>query len=251
MLWPVTLAGAVLGVWIADVPGAILGAVLGHALDRHWRLKRWAELPKCLRQTFGFERASFERILFLCLGRLAKSEGRVLPEHLQLARDLMQHYRMDEPGRLQAMGWFKQGKDAGDRLTPMVRKFLRREPARTAELLDGCWRMALADGALGPRERELLDQWASKVGVGRTERQSRQAPVTSRDSLKAAGRLLEVDIDASPEEIKRAYRRQLSRHHPDKLIARGSGHKAVDNAGERIHQIQEAYERLRRYRGFR
>jgi DnaJ like chaperone protein len=265
MLWPVTLAGAVLGVWIADVPGAILGAVLGHALDRHWRLKRWAELPERLRQTFGSERASFEHILFLCLGRLAKSEGRVLPEHLQLARDLMQQYRMDEPGRLQAMGWFNQGKEAGDRLTPMVRKLLRREPARTAELLDGCWRMALADGALGPRERELLDQWASKVGVGRTEqqrmhqryqrqrseRQSRQAPVTSRDSLKAAGRLLEVDIDASPEEIKRAYRRQLSRHHPDKLIARGSGHKAVDNAGERIHQIQEAYERLRRYRGFR
>ena len=262
MLWPVTITGAILGAWIGDVPGAILGAVLGHALDRHWRLKRWAELPERLRQTFGSERASFEHILFLCLGRLAKSEGRVLSEHLQLARDLMQHYRMDESGRLQAMGWFNQGKDAGDRLTPMVRKLLRREPARTAELLDLLTPVVKAwPSALGQRERELLDQWSGKVGAGsaeqqryqrqRSERQSRQAPVTSRDSLKAAGRLLEVDIDASPEEIKRAYRRQLSRHHPDKLIARGSGHQAVDNAGERIHQIQEAYERLRRYRGFR
>lgn len=268
MLWPVTVAGAILGVWIGDVPGLILGAVLGHALDRHWRLKRWSELPARLRQIFIAEPPSFEQILFLCLGRIAKSEGRVIPEHLQLARDLMQQYRLDEAGRMQAMRWFNEGKEIGDRLTPMVRKFLRRQPGRSAELLDCCWRMALADGTLGSRERALLDQWASKAGVGNAEQQrmhqrhqrqrgegtnrgKRQTPVTSRDSLKAAAVLLEVDLDATPEEIKRAYRRQLSRHHPDKLMARGDDYKNHDGAGERIHQIQDAYERLKRYRGFR
>lgn len=272
MLWPVTVAGAVLGAWVGDVPGAILGAVLGHALDRHWRLKRWSELPARLRQTFAPERPGFEQILFLCLGRVAKSEGRVIPEHLQLARDLMQQYRLDEAGRIKAMHWFNEGKEAGDRLTPLVRKLHRREPERSAELLDCCWRMALADGNLGGRERELLDQWAGKAGVGSAEQQrmhqrhqrqrnerrdqsgsrKRQTPVTSRDSLKSAAALLEVSLDATPEEIKRAYRRQLSRHHPDKLMARGDdGEKALDSAGERIHRIQDAYERLKRYRGFR
>ncbi|WP_373185761.1 co-chaperone DjlA [Halopseudomonas sp.] len=269
MLWPVTIAGAVLGAWLGDVPGAILGGVLGHALDRHWRIRRWSELPSRVRQTFATQPLSFEQILFLCLGRIAKSEGRVIPEHLQLARDLMQQYRLDDEGRMQAMRWFNEGKEAGDRLTPMVRKLHRREPERSAELLDCCWRMALADGNLGGRERDLLDQWGSKAGLGsaeqqrmhqrhqrqrsdRTERRTRQTPVTSRDSLKAAALLLEVDLDATPEEIKRAYRRQLSRHHPDKLMARGDGEKKThDGAGERIHLIQDAYERLKRYRGFR
>lgn len=269
MLWLVTVLGAILGAWIGDLPGAILGAVLGHALDRHWRIRHWSELPARLRQTFGVEPVQFEQVLFLCLGRVAKAEGRVIPEHLQLARDLMQQYRLDEAGRLQAMRWFNEGKEAGDRLGSMVRKLLRREPQRSAELLDCCWRMALADGTLGARERALLDQWAGKGGMGNAEqsrmhqrhqRQQRersshkkaQTPVTSRDSLRAAARLLEVDLDAAPEEIKRAYRRQLSRHHPDKLIARGDdGDRALDGAGERIHRIQEAYERLRRYRGFR
>ncbi len=265
MLWPVTVVGAMVGALIGDLPGAILGSVLGHALDRHWRLQRWSELPVRLRQTFRGERATFEQILFLCMGRLAKCEGRVMPEHLQLARDLMQQYRLDEANRLQAMRWFNEGKEAGNRLSLMVRQLLRREPERTAELLDCCWRMALADGTLGGRERELLDQWASKAGVGSAEQQRmhqrhqrqrsngrpRQAPVSSRDDLRAAARLLEVDLDASAEEIKRAYRRQLSRHHPDKRIARGGGETASDSAGERIHRIQEAYERVRRYRGFR
>ncbi len=271
MLWPVTVVGALLGAWVGDVAGAILGAVLGHALDRHWRLKRWSELPDRVRQTFGAERVAFEQILFLCLGRIAKCEGRVIPEHLQLARDLMQQYRLDEEGRIRAMRWFNEGKEAGDRLHPLVRKLQRREPERSAELLDCCWRMALADGNLGGRERELLDQWASKAGVGnaeqqrmhqrhqrqradgtgRSDRRKRQSPVSSRDSLRDAALLLEVDLDARPEEIKRAYRRQMSRHHPDKLMARGDGEKEQNSAGERIHRIQDAYERLKRYRGFR
>lgn len=273
MLWPVTVVGAALGGSIGGVPGGIFGAVLGHALDRHWQLQRWSDLPRRLRELAGTE-ASFTQVLFLCLGRLAKADGRVLPVHLQLARDLMQQYRLDDTARLQAMQWFNRGKVPSQRLTPMVRRLLKREPARAAELLDCCWRMALADGVLGAQERELLDEWGGHAGMGRTEQQrmhqrhqsgrsrygaqsdghyaaGSSAPVANRDRLREAASLLEVALDAPPEQIKQAYRRQLSRHHPDKMIARGVGEQDAGQAGERIHLIQEAYERIKRYRGFR
>ena len=272
MLWTVTVAGAGLGGLIGGIPGGVFGAVLGHALDRHWQLQRWSDLPRRWREMTGRE-ASFEKILFLCLGRLAKAEGRVLPVHLQLARDLMQQYRLGDEARLQAMQWFNQGKAPDRRLTPMVRNLLKREPERGAELLDCCWRMALADGVLGAQERELLDEWGNHAGLGRAEQQrmhqrhqrdkartgeqrsdSRSrpasAPVANRDRLQEAASLLEVQLDAPPEEIKRAYRRQLSRYHPDKLIARGALAEP-GGAGGRIHLIQEAYERIKRHRGFR
>lgn len=276
MLWPVTVVGAALGGAIGGIPGGIFGAVLGHALDRHWQLQRWHDLPRRFRELAGTE-ASFEQTLFLCLGRLAKAEGRVLPVHLQLARDLMQQYRLDDAARLQAMRWFNQGKLPGQRLTPMVRRLHKREPARVAELLDCCWRMALADGVLGAQERELLAAWGNQAGMGRAEQQrmhqrhqrgptrggftsgaqsgprsaAGSAPVAHRDRLREAASLLEVELDAPPEQIKQAYRRQLSRHHPDKQIARGAGERDPGRAGERIHLIQEAYERIKRYRGFR
>ncbi|WP_022961613.1 co-chaperone DjlA [Halopseudomonas pelagia] len=269
MLWPVTVVGAALGGAIAGIPGGIFGAVLGHALDRHWQLQRWSDLPRRWRELSGRE-AGFEQVLFLCLGRLAKAEGRVLPAHLQLARDLMQQYRLDDGLRLQAMQWFNQGKIPNQRLTPLVRRLLKREPERAAELLDCCWRMALADGVLGAQERELLDEWGGHAGLGRAEQQrmhqrhqsragyaqsgakpqSGGARTASRDRLQEAASLLEVDLSAPPEEIKRAYRRQLSRYHPDKLIARGID-VGANGAGERIHRIQEAYEQIKRYRGFR
>lgn len=272
MLWPVTVVGAALGGGIAGVPGAVFGAVLGHALDRHWQLQRWSDVPRRWRELTGRE-AGFEQVLFLCMGRLAKAEGRVLPSHLQLARDLMQQYRLDAPSRLQAMQWFNQGKTPNQKLTPLVRRLLKREPERAAELLDCCWRMALADGVLGAQERDLLDDWGGHAGLGRAEQQrmyqrhqrnySRSdnahagarkpgtgAPMASRDRLQEAAKLLEVDLSAAPAEIKQAYRRQLSRYHPDKLIARGLDSEPGE-AGERIHRIQAAYERIKRYRGFR
>jgi DnaJ-domain-containing protein 1 len=39
--------------------------------------------------------------------------------------------------------------------------------------------------------------------------------------LAAAYQILEVDPKASDEDVAKAYRRQLSKHHPDKLKANG------------------------------
>ncbi len=261
MLWPFTVIGTVVGSLAAGVPAGILGAVLGHALDRHLNLAGWADVARRFESAQG-RKHSYQTVLFLCLGRLAKAEGRVQPVHLQLARDIMQQYRLDEPSRLQAMHDFNRGKTSGVRLTPLIKRLHRSNPARTAELLDCCWRMALVTGTLGPRSRKLLDEWSALGGMAQAEQQrmhqrhratgstgSRQSPTASRNLLQEAAELLGVDVSAPPDIIKRAYRRQLSRHHPDKLV--GGTPQQLASAGERVHAIQQAYERLRRYRGFR
>ncbi|AQZ94503.1 hypothetical protein BVH74_06940 [Halopseudomonas phragmitis] len=259
VLWPVTVLGGVLGGLAGGLPGGIFGAVLGHALDRYWGLKRWADVPARLRRL-----VTFEQVLFLCLGRLAKASGRVRQEHLQLARDLMQQYRLDESQRLQAMQWFNQGKAPDVRIRPLVKLLGRDDPARAVELIDSCWRMALATGALSSEQQQHLNDWAALAGLGKGEQQrmhqrhqrrssgsGQQAPMANRDRLSEAAELLGVALDAEVAQIKQAYRRQLSLHHPDKLMARGASTQEQAGAGERIRAIQEAYERIKRYRGFR
>lgn len=259
MLWPVTAAGGVLGAVVAGIPGALLGAVLGHALDRHWRLRRWTDVPARLRVLAG-RKLVFERVLFLCLGHMAKANGRVQGVHLQLARDLMQQYRLTDETRLQAMRWFNQGRDQARGLDRLVSGFSRREPVLAVELMDACWRMALATGSLTASQQQLLNQWGKQVGVGRGEQQrmhqkhrprsTKQAPVARDDQLQRDARLLGVGLNDSPELIRRAYRRQLSRHHPDKLSARGAAATEQASAGERIRDIKAAYARIREHRGF-
>jgi len=54
---------------------------------------------------------------------------------------------------------------------------------------------------------------------------------------------------ASDEDVVKAYRRQLSRHHPDKLKANGLPESMIEHAKERTQQIIEAYELIRVQRG--
>lgn len=256
VLWPATVVGVILGTAVAELPGAILGGVLGHALDRHWRLQLWSDLS----QRLGL-RPDFTQVLFLCLGRIAKADGRVTEQHLQLARELMQQYRLEESQRVIAIKDFNRGKLPATRVERSLRRWLRQQPQRGAELLDGCWRMAVVQDRHDAAAR-LLNEWADMAGLSKAEQQRlrqrhqrRQpgsaAPVRTGSSLQQAARLLGVELNAAPEQVKRAYRRLLSRHHPDKLIATGASEAELAAASDKVHQIQQAYEKLRRYHGIR
>ena len=64
-------------------------------------------------------------------------------------------------------------------------------------------------------------------------------------SSTAAYQILEVDPKASDEEVAKAYRRQLSKHHPDKLKANGLPDSMLEHAKQRTQQIIEAYELIK------
>ena len=63
--------------------------------------------------------------------------------------------------------------------------------------------------------------------------------------LGAAYQILEVDPKATDEEVAKAYRRQLSKHHPDKLKANGLPDSMLEHAKQRTQQIIEAYELIK------
>ena len=67
--------------------------------------------------------------------------------------------------------------------------------------------------------------------------------------LSAAYQILEVDPNASDADVAKAYRRQLSKHHPDKLKANGLPDSMLEHAKQRTQQIIEAYELVKSARG--
>jgi DnaJ like chaperone protein len=50
------------------------------------------------------------------------------------------------------------------------------------------------------------------------------------------------------EEVKRAYRRQMSQHHPDKLVAKGLPEEMIDIANRKTQDIKSAYDLIRKSR---
>lgn len=254
MLWPITVLGALAGWALASIPGALLGGVLGQVVDRRLRLTSWA----ALRALFGGAAMDDDELLFMLLGRLAKSGGRVLQLHIQQARQEMQRLGLNEAARRRAMEAFNRGKLAGDDFARPLQG-LRGRPERADLVLRGCWRMAWADGRVSEREYELIQQWGRCLGWALEELNAladeyeparRKAEVPSAD-YQAALRLLGVRRDSEAAAIKRAYRKLLSQHHPDKLAGAGATPAQIRAATERTGALHQAYELVRSRHGFR
>jgi DnaJ like chaperone protein len=99
--------------------------------------------------------------------------------------------------------------------------------------------------------REQFRQNGANGGDGGRQGPGQQAAPRSGMSLSAAYQILEVDPKASNDEAAKAYRRQLSKHHPDKLKANGLPDSMLEHAKQRTQQIIEAYEVVKAARGMK
>jgi len=75
-------------------------------------------------------------------------------------------------------------------------------------------------------------------------RQSGNKQVNSKQQLNNAYKLLGVTKSTPEKEIKKAYRKLMSQHHPDKLVAKGLPPEMMDIAKQKTQDIQAAYEMI-------
>lgn len=255
MLWPGTLIGAGAGYAIASIPGALLGGMLGQVLDRRLKLYSWAHIREKLG---GRPAIRDEDLLFVLLGRLAKSGGRVEPSHIHQARAEMSSLRLGDSAQRQAIQAFNRGRDGDEGLRSYLRR-LRGEPQSAEALLRACWRMAWADGKVGRVEQEMINAWGQWLGWSALRLQAladehdpmKRKRVSPGDAYQQALALLGVADDSEPQAIKQAYRRLLSRHHPDKLEGSGANAWQVREATEKTGELHAAYVLIKARRGFR
>ena len=256
--WTGKVVGGVLGLVALGPFGALLGVLLGHQLDAS------SEEPPALSPSDTGEQ--FFHITFRVMGHLAKADGRVSEREIAAARAVMSDLYLDPAQVRVAIECFTAGKDPSFDLDADLAR-LRGTCAGRPDLLhvfvELQVRAALAGNDLGGPVSALLVRVASQLGISRIElaqieavmriRRDSFARAPHRDTgqqLTEAYRVLEAPAAASNEEVSKAYRRQLSRHHPDKLKANGLPDSMIEHAKQRTQQIIEAYELIRNRRGF-
>jgi DnaJ like chaperone protein len=121
---------------------------------------------------------------------------------------------------------------------------------------------AYADGELHAGERRVLEQVRVSLGFSpqvfqHIEAMVRNAQhfagggvsgVSPRDALREAYEILGVDETASDAEVKKAYRRLMNQHHPDKLVSKGLPEEMITLATEKSQEIRRAYDRIKKAR---
>jgi DnaJ like chaperone protein len=251
------LIGAVIGLAAGGLAGAAIGAAAGALLGR-------ALLTTLFGRGLDAVRGQFLESTFAVMGAVSKADGRVGPAEIRTAERFFDRLSLSAEQRRAAQQAFKRGKGAGFDVDDEVAR-LRAAAGRSISLLQFFIEVqiaaATADGAVEAPERELLLRIAHGLGLSPPEverleallrgpRHERARPEPGgRQQLAQAYDTLGVSPDATDDEIKRAYRRAMSKHHPDKLAARGMPETMRPVAEEKTREIRAAYDAIQAERG--
>ena len=255
MSWTGVFFGALIGLMLTrSAWGAVVGAVIGYMLDP--RISGRVATPNGSTSISS----EFFRTTFEIMGYVAKSDGRVSEAEIDAARRLMHELNLGAADISAAIACFRAGKAAGYDAELSIER-LRESCGLRYDLLrafvDLQLRAALAGNGISPPVRRILAGIAERLGLSALEFANMEASLRGRqtrgksDTLAECYAELEVEANISDPELVKAYRRQMSRHHPDKLVANGLPESMTQMAKEKTQRIQEAYEALRAARGMR
>ncbi|MEO8778078.1 MAG: co-chaperone DjlA [Rhodanobacter sp.] len=269
MSFTYTIWFGIFGLLIGHAPGAVVGAVIGFIFDNLRHSQRQQATP---------EAGGFVGPLFTLLGAVAKADGRVSEAEIAVAERLMTRMGLAAEQRKQAVASFNVGKQPEFDVTHTIAELrnwvgMRRDHA--FPVLDVVIETVLAEGNPGAEKMSILRQLAFALRISDMELMALMAMKgyawqsgTGQHSHRHTWNtgtgyvppqrtpqgpdpyaVLGIDRNADERAIKRAYRKLISEHHPDRL-----GDLPEDmrrQAESRASEINAAYDRIKEARGIK
>jgi DnaJ like chaperone protein len=218
--------------------GGILGFAIGSIFDS-------AEIHTKV-YTGESSRNGFIVSLLVLLSAVMKADGKVLKSEL----DFVKKYFLDN-----------FGPDASREAMILLRDILKQPvplrdvctqihnnvdyPSRL-QLIHLLFGVAYADGVVSPEELNVISDIAGFLGISSQDYESIKAMFVI--NINNYFTILEVEPTATNEEIKKAYRTLAIKHHPDKVGYLGDDVRR--NAEQKFQKITEAYDKIKKERGF-
>jgi DnaJ like chaperone protein len=272
------LLGACFGFLMGGPFGLLLGLFIGHRFDvaRRGVSRGFSPFKRGQQQA---DQSAFFHDTFAVMGHVAKAKGHVTQQEIEVANAIMNRMGLAGESRQMAQAAFRDGKESSFPLDSTL-EALRQRCANRGDLLqffvEVQIKSALADGEIHPAERQLLHKIARILGFsehqlerhlqmheaafrfqqgggfhGYQQQYQQQNPQASRDQLSDAYKVLGVSENDDGPAIKRAYRKQMNEHHPDKLAAKGLPPEMMELAKQKTQELQMAYEVIRKAKGFK
>lgn len=238
--------------------GAILGFFIGTFIDNFQQIKKVTQQGGGGGRHFSAEdmfsyyqqRTSsndFATMLIALSAAIMRADGKVLKAELDYVKAFFaQQFGPNfSVSHLQTLKKFLDSDDIPlEQICNDIR--MRTQEEVRVQLLYYLFGIAKADGSVSNAELLLIQRIASLMGVSTADFESVKN-MFYRD-VNSDYKVLEIEAAVTDDEVKKAYRKMAVKYHPDKVASLGE--EFQKGAKEKFQKIQEAYDNIKKTRGF-
>ena len=196
------------------------------------------------------------------LAKIAKSDGHVSKEEVDIARGLLLKFVSNEAEYKTCVDAFNTARSDSNGIAFYANKLVKLlTPEACLLVYEAIWSVAAADGQLDPAEDKMLEQLAVFLGLSSTDycyfknvffkSSGIGSQKSAADELNKAYSLLGCTQTDSCETLRKAYHKQAMKYHPDRLRAEGMPEALIEQATKTMADINNAWEIVRRTRGIK
>ncbi len=208
-----------------------------------------AKAPQRPPQEGTAEQKELARRLSPLFIEVARADGAVAQEEIRVAREFFEHtLAFGEAALEEVRVALKEALDGPPPELEALVKAARGEVKPTARLdvVRALYDCALVDGSLARSEADTLRRIVQHFNL--SDEQLQQITTQYFGGGKPQLAILGLTAEASDDDIRSAFRKLAAESHPDR--AASLGHEEAEAAAERFRALKDAYEELRKIRGF-
>lgn len=243
---------ALLGFFLYRFPGAMVGYLIGYYLEN---------VNVVVQKSGGFNSqnpfqsqsrqvspADLELNLLSLASLVIKADGKVSQKEL----DYVRMYFVQAYGKERANATFRTFNEVIKKREVNAQNICNYLRPRTRyetrlQIIHFLFNVADADGYVSPQEVDKVRSIAQFLSIRSADFESIKAMFFKTADSTSAYTILEIDKNATDNEVKAAYRNMAKKYHPDKLQHMDEAYQK--GAEAKFRKVQEAYEQIRRERG--
>ncbi len=243
----------------------VVGLIL-FIIARNYKTEKFQNINLKQKEKFEGDLMHHEAGLLVALmAKVAKADGQVCELEAEILKhtfnDISSHFENNDDVREKLKVLYTEEKKSFDNTMEVCDRLLKLtkfDYSKRLKIMEYLLNLAFIDKSFSDTERMITEDIANALKIKAVDFENivnnfkafyANAAANHSMNLEKAYEILEATSEDDNNVLKKKYRTLVKKHHPDIIAGQGADQNIIDEATQKLQEINEAYELIKKERG--